>query len=169
MPVRVDDHRRGTPQAPVTLEMCGDYECPYTRQAHHVVRRLLDEVPDELCFVFRHVPLTQIHPHTEHAAEATEAAAAQGMFWEMHETLFAHQRALEDADLRRYAAELELNAEWFARDLETHAYAPQIAGCLFSGVQGTPTLYFNGHLLADGYDEETLHETISGAGSSPHA
>jgi protein-disulfide isomerase len=173
VPVRGEDHARGAPQAPVTLVMYGDYECPYTRAAYRVVQRLLDDVPDDLYFVFRHFPLTQIHPHAAHAAEAAEAAAAQGKFWEMHDALFAHQHALEDADLQRYAADLALDAARLAHDIATRAHAQRIAddvrSGLASGVQGTPTLYFNGHLHAGGHDMETLRATIAREGSSPHA
>ena len=90
VPVRLEDHARGTLQAPVTLVMYGDYECPYTRRAYRVVQRLLNDVPGELYFVYRHFPLIRIHPHAEHAAEASEVSAAQSMFWEMHDALFAH-------------------------------------------------------------------------------
>ncbi len=174
VPVHAGDHLRGAEGASATLVMFGDYECPYTRQAYHVVQRLLAAEPDQLRFVFRHFPLSSIHPHAEHAAETAEAAAAQGKFWEMHDTLFAHQHALEDADLRRYADDLALDAVWFTRDLETLAYSQRIAddvrSGLASGVRGTPTLYFNGHLHASGYDEATLRATIAqlagNAGSS---
>ena len=167
------DHTRGAEGAPATLVMYGDYECPYTRQAYRIVQRLLAEEPDALRFVFRHFPLTSIHPHAQHAAEAAEAAAAQGKFWEMHDTLFAHQHALDDADLRRYAEDLTLDAERFVREVSTQAHARRIAddarSGLASGVQGTPTLYFNDHLHGGGYDEATLRATIAQiAGNAGH-
>ncbi|HEX9057304.1 MAG TPA: thioredoxin domain-containing protein [Ktedonobacterales bacterium] len=164
VPVRVEDHARGTLQASVMLVMYGDYECPYTRRAYRVVQRLLNDVPGELYFVYRHFPLIRIHPHAEHAAEASEVSAAQSMFWEMHDALFAH----EDADVRRYAADLALDTERFANDLETRAFAPRIAVDVRSGlaseVQGTPMLDFNGRLHAGGYDEATLRATIARLG-----
>lgn len=175
-PVHESDHVRGVTTAPATLVMYGDYECPYTRQAYYVVQRLLADEPEHLRFAFRHFPLTSIHPHAEHASEAAEAVAAQSgeeAFWAMHDALFAHQRALEDADLVRYAQELGLDADRVARELGAHAYAPRIQedvrGGLASGVRGTPTLYFNGQLHAGGYDGTTLRATIHGiaAGAAP--
>lgn len=165
VPVHAGDHVRGAEDGAASLVMYGDYECPYTRQAYRVVQRLLTAEPGELRFVFRHFPLTGIHPHAQHAAEAAEAAAAQGRFWEMHDALFSHQHALEDADLRRYAEELALDADQFAGDFSSPAAVRRIAddvrSGLASGVQGTPTLYFNGHLHAGGYDEQTLRATIA--------
>lgn len=176
IPVHDSDHVRGVGTAPATLVMYGDYECPYTRQAYRVVQRLLAEVPEHLRFIFRHFPLTSIHPHAQHASEVAEAAAAQGgedAFWAMHDDLFAHQHALEDADLVRYAQELGLDADRLARELGAHAYARRIQedvrSGLASGVKGTPTLYFNGQLHAGGYDDDTLRATIQGlvAGAAP--
>jgi protein-disulfide isomerase len=165
VPVHAGDHARGAEDSAASLVMYGDYECPYTRQAYRVVQMLLTAEPDELRFVFRYFPLTGIHPHAQHAAEAAEAAAAQGRFWEMHDALFSHQHALEDADLRRYAEELALDADRFAGDFSSPATVRRIAddvrSGLASGVQGTPTLYFNGHLHAGGYDEQTLRATIA--------
>jgi len=164
MPVRAADHVRGAETAPVTLVIYGDYECPYTRQAYRAVQRVLPAAPDTLRFVFRHFPLTGIHPHAEHASEAAEAAAAQGTFWEMHDMLFAHQHALDDADLMRYAGDVGLDTERFGRALDTHAHVHRIQedvhSGLVSGVQGTPTLFFNGELHEGGYDEATLRATI---------
>lgn len=165
MPVSASDHARGAHAAPVTLVIYGDYECPYTRRAYRGVQSLLTDLPDQLRFVFRHFPLITIHPHAEHAAEAAEAAAAQEKFWEMHDALFDHQRALEDADLRRYAEDITLDVERFADDVGAHTYAQHILddlrSGLASGVQGTPTLYFNGQLHIGGYDDETLRATIA--------
>ena len=165
VPVHESDHVRGAETAPATLVLYGDYECPYTRQAYRAVQRLLSQEPDTLRFVFRHFPLTSIHPHAQHASEAAEAAAAQGRFWEMHDALFAHQHALEDADLERYAQEIGLDAERFARELGAHTYISRIQedvhSGLASGVQGTPTLYFNGHLHGGDYDDASLQATVA--------
>jgi protein-disulfide isomerase len=159
----------------VTLVLYGDYECPYTRQAYRVVQRLLADENGTLRFVFRHFPLTSIHPHAEHSAEAAEAAVAvkgEEAFWAMHDALFSHQHALEDADLVRYALELGLNGERVTDALQTRAYSRRIQedvrSGLASGVQGTPTLYFNGHQHAGSYDEPTMRATIArlAAGSS---
>ncbi|HEV2457241.1 MAG TPA: thioredoxin domain-containing protein [Ktedonobacterales bacterium] len=165
IPIHETDHVRGAETAPVTLLIYGDYECPYTRMAYRAVQRVLADEPDTLRFVFRHFPLTSIHPHAQHASEAAEAAAAQGKFWEMHDTLFGRQHALEDADLARYAQELGLDVERFTRALDAHAYASRIQEDVrsgrASGVQGTPTLYFNGQLHMRGYDDATLRATIA--------
>jgi protein-disulfide isomerase len=173
IPVQDKDHVRGAETAPVTLVIYGDYECPYTRQAYRAVQRVLAEEPDTLRFVFRHFPLTGIHPHAQHASETAEAAAAQGKFWDMHDALFSHQHALEDADLLRYTQELGLDTERVARELRAHTYAGRIEedvrSGLASGVRGTPTLYFDGHMHAGGYDDATLRATIAqlAAGASP--
>jgi protein-disulfide isomerase len=173
VPVNTTDHVRGAQEPPVTLVMYGDYQCPYTRMAYRAVQRVLADEPAALRFVFRHFPLTSIHPHAQHAAEAAEAAAAQGLFWEMHDVLFAHQHALEDADLARYTQELGLDGDWFARDLDAHAHANRIAqdvrSGLASGVRGTPTLYVNGELHVAGYDAGTLQATVAriAAGAPP--
>ena len=165
--VHAEDHVRGAHNAPAMLVGCGDYECPYTRRAYRVVQKLPDEMSDQLSFVYRHFPLTSIHPRAEHAAEAAEAAAAHGMFWEMHDTLFAHQHTLDDAGLRRYADDLELIAEQFEENLHTRTDAHRIAddarSGLASGVQRTPAPFFNGLLHPGGYDEETMCAAIAHA------
>jgi len=144
VPVGERDHVRGPASAEVTLVEYGDFECPYTRRARPVVRRLRQEFGDRLLFVFRNFPLTRIHPH----AEAAEAAAAQGHYWQMHDMLFDNQRALEDEDLRRYASELGLDMARFGRELAEHAHAHRVnedvSSGLKSGVWGTPTFFVDG-------------------------
>src|SRR5438105_12419476 len=105
-PVTADDHVQGPAEAEVTLLQYGDYECPYTRLSRHSIHALQREFPDTLRFVYRHFPLIEIHPHARAAALAAEAAGAQVDFWSMHEFLFEHQQALEEADLQRYALDL---------------------------------------------------------------
>src|SRR5260370_36887644 len=102
------DHIQGSPDGSIKLLEFGDYECPFCGEAHAIVREVQRRLGDDLLFAFRNFPLTQIHPHSEHAAEAAEAAAAQGNFWAMHDTLFENQTALEDEDLAEYAVELGL-------------------------------------------------------------
>jgi len=147
-PVGDRDHRRGPDDAPATLVVYGDYECPYTRRAQRDIDALLDRRPDRLRYVYRHFPLTRIHPHALRAAEAAEAAAAQGGFWAYHAVLFARQRALEPADLLRYAGELGLDAERVERELDAGTHAARVREDVRSGtaagVQGTPTLFLNG-------------------------
>ncbi|MFL5732594.1 MAG: DsbA family protein [Chloroflexia bacterium] len=159
-PVSERDHSQGTPEAAVTLVVYGDYECPYTRRALGVVRTIQPELGDDLRFVFRNFPLTDIHPHAMHAAEAAEAADAEGRFWEMHRYLFAHQQALEDSDLARYAVEVGLDANRFAHDLAAHSGKVRIVEDLHSGVnsgvQGTPTLFINGARHDASWEHDSL-------------
>jgi len=142
------DHVQGPTTAAVTLVLYGDYECPYTRLARLSVRRAQQQFGDRLRFVFRNFPLTHEHPHAQHAAEAAEIAAAHGTFWEMYETLFAHQSALEDADLVRYARDVRLDAEQFRSELDAHVRAARVLEDVESGKQsgvfGTPTFFVNG-------------------------
>src|ERR1700694_5156331 len=109
-PVSGRDHIRGPHNAEVSLVEYGDFECPYCRAAEPIVAGLIEALRGRLSVTFRHFPLSLVHPHARHAGEVAEAAAAQGKFWEMHDTLFARQDALGDADLLRYAAELSLDS-----------------------------------------------------------
>jgi protein-disulfide isomerase len=150
------EHADGPEDAPHVLLMYGDYECPYTRAAHLAVRGLQRAAggsergtrPPAFRYVYRHFPLRGIHPHAQAAAEAAEAAQAQGRFWAMHDHLFSHQRALEDDDLRRYAGEVGLDAARVARDLEGCVHAARVqrdvALGVAHGVHGTPTLFVDG-------------------------
>jgi formate-nitrite transporter family protein len=142
------DHIAGPGDAPVTLVEYGDFECPYCGMAYPIVKELQQRLGRRLRFVFRNFPLAESHPHAEHAAEAAEAAAEQGKFWEMHDTLYEHQRALEDADLVRYAEELRLDADRVARELEpgteTRRVREDFRSGVRSGVNGTPTFFVNG-------------------------
>src|SRR6266568_3752667 len=123
LPVGPRDHQQGPENAPVTLVEYGDYECPYCGEAYPIVKEIQRRLGDRLRFVFRNFPLTQSHPHAEHAAEAAEAAAVQGKFWEMHDTLFEHQQALDDTHLVHYAVALQLEQEKFEREMTEHVYA----------------------------------------------
>ncbi len=147
-PVSERDHAAGPDDAPVTLVEYGDYECPYCGMAYPIVKAAQRELGSQLRFVFRNFPLGEIHPHARHAAQTAEAAAAQGKFWEMHDMLFEHQDALEDADLVGYAEMLELDAERIARELEAGTYAKRVRddfrSGVRSGVNGTPTFFVNG-------------------------
>ena len=147
-PVSERDHTRGAAAAPITLVEYGDFECPYCRALAPIVDGLRQRLGGQLRFVFRHFPLTASHPHAFRAAQAAEAAGAQGAFWEMHDLLFARQAALTDEDLVAYAAELGLDAERFGRELREAVYAERvredIRTGMASGVTGTPTLYLDG-------------------------
>jgi protein-disulfide isomerase len=147
-PVSERDHVQGPATAPVTLVEYGDHECPYCRAAVPIVQELQRLLGDQLRFVFRHFPLTNVHPRAQHAAEAAEAAAAQGQFWEMHASLFQHQQALDHEHLVRYAADLGLDTERFQQALAEHSYADRVredyGSAIESSVDGTPTFYLDG-------------------------
>jgi Na+/H+ antiporter NhaA len=161
------DHIRGSASAPVTLVEYGDYECPYCGRAEVVVRELLDSFGDELRYVWRHLPLNDVHPHTQMAAEAAEAAAAQGAFWDMHDKLLAHQDRLTAPDLGRYAEELGLDVDRFWDDVRSRKHAPRVAEDVASadasGVAGTPSFFVNGMRHQGAYDIETLTEAVEKA------
>ena len=162
--ISAEDHAQGPADAAITLVQYGDYECPYTRLSRHSVHQLQREFPDSLRFVFRHFPLQEIHPHARAASAAAEAAARQTDFWTMHAYLFEHQQALEDADLKRYAVELGLDSDRFARDRTSPEVENRInrnlASGELSGVSGTPTFYVNGIRHDGGYDLESLRAAI---------
>ena len=154
------DHVRGSPAGPLIIEY-GDYECPYSRQAFHAIEQVEQQLGGNVRFAFRHFPLTGIHPHALAAAAAAEAAALQGWFWDMHELLFHRQKALEDGDLRGYAAQLGLDVSAFDRDRASTVVADRIRRDIDSGlasrqVLGTPTLFINGVVHRGGYDPPTL-------------
>jgi Na+/H+ antiporter NhaA len=160
------DHIRGPAEAPVTLVEYGDLECPYCGQAEPVIRELLSD-HGELRYVWRHLPLNDVHPHAQLAAEASEAAGAQGQFWEMHDTLLAHQGELELRSLLRYAEGLGLDLERFREHLRKRKGANRIAEDVetadMSGVSGTPTFFINGRRHYGAYDIATLQEAVHAA------
>jgi Na+/H+ antiporter NhaA len=157
------DHLRGPEDAPVTLVEYGDFECPYCGQAEPIVRELLADFGD-VRYVWRHLPLDDVHPRARLAAEAAEAAAAQGRFWEMHDLLLGHQDALRPKDLLRYAEDLGLDVERFADELHRHTHAARIADDVdaadLSGVTGTPTFFINGQRHHGAYDIATLSAAV---------
>src|SRR5918997_145442 len=167
-PVGDRDRVRGSWDAPVTLVEFGDYDCPFTVRAFSVVRGLRRRLGGRLRFVFRAFPLTRIHAHAQAAAEAAEAAAAQGRFWEMHDRLFEAHRRLGDADLRAYAEEIGLDVGRFRREMEEHAHAGRLRedlrSGLRSGVRGTPTFFINGIRHDAPNDFETLLAALDAAG-----
>ena len=164
------DHVQGPGSAPVTLVEYGDYECPYCGEAYPIVKEVQRRMGDRLLFVFRNFPITTSHPHAEQAAEAAEAAAAQGKFWEMHDLLYENQSHLEDDDLRRYAEQLGLELDAFDRDLAEHVHADRVHGDFMSGVRsgvnGTPTFYLNGTRYDDSYDAATLLDALERAAAA---
>jgi protein-disulfide isomerase len=159
------DHVRGEAGAPLILEY-GDYECPYSRQAFRSIERVERELSGRVRFAFRHFPLTQIHPHALSASAAAEAAAEQGRFWEMHDLLFHRQKALEENDLRMYAAEVGLDLDQFDRDRVADTIGARIVRDIASGdatglVRGTPTMFIDGVLYRGGYDPAAFIGTLA--------
>jgi protein-disulfide isomerase len=161
------DHIRGPKDAPVTLVEYGDYQCPYCAAAHPVVKALLEMEPDTVRFVFRHFPITTIHPLAEAAAEAAEAAGAQGIFWPMHDWIYEHQAELAPDVLLAGAQRIGLDTDRFAADVNAHRYEQKIREDFMSGVRsgvnGTPTFFINGARHDGGYDLESLLGAIETA------
>jgi len=157
------DHFRGPLEAPITLVEYGDFECPYCGQAEPVVRELLRDFGD-IRYVWRHLPLSDVHPRAQVAAEATEVADEQGAFWQMHDLLLDHQDRLTPDDLVRYADELGLDVGRFTSRLQEHAGAARVAEDVdsadLSGVSGTPTFFINGRRHYGAYDIDTLTKAV---------
>jgi Na+/H+ antiporter NhaA len=162
------DHLRGAPDAPLVLVEFGDFECPFCGRATGAVEEVRETLGDELLYVFRHLPLSDVHPHAELAAEAAEAAGRQGRFWEMHDRLYAHQDALGVTELLGHADALGLDVERFARDLESGecaaAVRDDVASAEASGAGGTPTFYIGGRRHTGAYDARTLIERLRAVG-----
>src|SRR5436190_24305593 len=159
------DHVRG-PSAGRLIVEYGDYECPYSRQAFREIERLERRLGGDLRFAFSHFPLADIHPHALAASAAAEAAALQDRFWQMHELLFHHQNALADRDLRRYAAELELDVPAFEVDRLDAAVIGRVDRDVQSGIAsgevlGTPTLFIDGAVHRGSYDAAALLEALA--------
>jgi diadenylate cyclase len=172
-PVGTTDHARGPKDAPVMLVKYGDYECPYCGEAHPVLKELQERVGEQVRFIFRHFPLDTVHPRARRAAQAAEAAASQGRFWEMHDLLYERQDDLGEEDLMRYAAELELDLRRFEEDLTNDDHAWRIEedrlGGDRAGVRGTPTLFVNGVRYSGRVDLDGLLAAVEGATSSSGA
>ncbi len=162
------DHFRGPIDAPVTVVEYGDFECPYCGRAEPVVRELLQEFGD-VRYVWRHLPLSDVHANAQLAAEAAEAAADQGAFWEMHDLLLEHQDALRPRDLISYAEQLGLDVDRFTMDMREHTGAARVADDVdsadLSGVSGTPTFFINGRRHYGAYDIAALSAAVRAAGA----
>ncbi|HTE06126.1 MAG TPA: thioredoxin domain-containing protein [Planctomycetota bacterium] len=164
-PVSGSDHRAGPEQAAVTLVEYGDFECPHCAAAQPIVHEVRRRLGDRLCFVFRHFPLSELHPHAERAAEAAEAAGAQGRFWEMQASLFAAQDALEDEDLAERAAALGLDVARFRAELHDGTHRSRVRkdfqSGVRSGVNATPTFFIDGVRHDGAWDAETLVRALT--------
>lgn len=163
-PVEADrDHIRGPADAHVTLVEYGDFECPYCGQAEPVIRELLSDFGD-LRYVWRHLPLNDVHPRAQLAAEASEAAGAQGAFWPMHDLLLEHQYELNAKDLVEYAEQLGLDVKSFTEDLTNSRWSERVAADIesadVSGVAGTPSFFVNGQRQVGAYDIATLSRAV---------
>jgi formate-nitrite transporter family protein len=163
-PVAELDHRRGSLDAPSVLVQFGDYECPSCKAVYPIIKQLLAEAGDQLCFVYRHFPLTDIHRHAELAAEAAEAAEVQRRFWDMHDLLYENSPALTMSDLLNYARELDLEVDRIRLEVRSHLFLSRVlenvGSGLQSGVKGTPTFFINGAPYDGGHDLESLLDAI---------
>jgi protein-disulfide isomerase len=159
------DHISGSADGSIRLLEYGDYECPFCGVAQPIVKEIQRRLGDDLLFAFRHFPLTNIHPRAEYAAEAAEAAGAQGNFWGMHDTLFENQTALEDEDLARYAIELGLDETRLIREVTSSVYRSRIREDFKSGVRGgvngTPTFFINGERYDGALDLKNLLNSLT--------
>jgi len=167
-PVGTSDHSIGPvgPQnSPLTLVEYGDYQCPFCRLAHTVVRRLFSSFGNDLRFVFRHFPLTEIHPHAFEAAVAAEAAGRQGKYWEMHDLMFENQERLDTESLLGYASDLDLDLERFAENLGSDVLKEKVLADITagtrSGVNGTPSFFINGYRYDGDWSYESLSRVLS--------
>ncbi|MGL4618016.1 MAG: DsbA family protein [Chroococcidiopsis sp.] len=160
VPISEREHVRGNIDASTKLLEYGDYQCSDCGYLHRTLLTIGQQLDENFCFVFRHFPQTQIHPQAQRAAEAAESAAAQGKFWQMHDTLFEHQHALEDSHLVEYANDLGLDIPQFLRDLSEHIYVNRINEDIKSGrnnhVISIPTLFINGDRYLGAWDLESL-------------
>jgi NhaA family Na+:H+ antiporter len=161
-PLGPEDHVRG--DGPLELVMYGDFQCPYCTAAQSILARVERRLAGRLRFAFRHLPITELHPDAQNAAEASEEAAAQGRFWEMHDRLYAARGQLDVADLVAYAGELGLDAERVRSALADHVHADRVrrdaAGAVAMGVRGTPTFFVNGELHEGAFDAGSLVEAL---------
>src|SRR6266850_2404205 len=167
LPVSQRDHIQGPATAAVTLVEYGDYQCSHCGHAHPIVKNVQEIMGSRMRFVFRNFPVSSIHPNAQHAAEAAEAAGAQGKFWEMHDYLFEHQDHLEDADLLKYAAKIGLDVVRFNENLQAHTFAARVREDMHSGVRsgvnGTPTFFINGIRHDGPWDIQSLTTALVAA------
>ena len=164
IPVDGDDHVQGTADAHVTLVEYGDYQCPGCGAAYPMVKAILNRLGTKLRFAFRNMPLSEIHPFAEMAAEAAEAAGAQGKFWEMHDGLYEHQAELGSELMSALAKRLHLDVPRFEQDLVSRKFRDHVKrdfmGGVRSGVNGTPSFFVNGHQHEGSYAFEDLVAAI---------
>src|SRR3981189_2493685 len=161
------DHFLGSEHARVTLIEYGDFECPSCKGAATTPKLLLERFPNKIRFIFRHFPMQEAHPHALMAAEASEAAAAQGKFWPMHDVLFQNQAHLKDKDLHRYAAALGLDMARYTAEMDDHIYLQRvrehIEGARRSHIRATPTFFLSGVVQDISFGMKGLHDAVASA------
>ena len=166
-PDKATDHIRGPASAPVTLIEYGDFECPMCYQAETALKIMFSHFDSQLRFVFRHFPLREVHPHAELAAEAAEAAGAQGKFWPMHELLFTRSQHLKEKQLMEYAEQIGMDLPRYRYEMNDHVYLQRVQehmqGARHLGVRSTPTFYVNGVFADVSFGLQHLHESIDKA------
>lgn len=159
-PLSAEDHVDGLDRAELELVMFGDFQCPYCTAAYPIVRRIRDQLSGRLLFAFRHFPLRDVHPDAQRAAEAAEAASAQGAFWGMHDAMYESRGALAREDLIHQATELGLDSDKFTEELDSSVHAPRVQrdvdSGLASGVTGTPGFFVGGRLYGGSFDAASL-------------
>lgn len=164
MPVTEIDHTIGPGDARTTLVEYADFECPHSRKAYKTIKKIIGKYEDDLCFVFRHFPLVDVHMHALRAAEAAEVAAVYHRFWEMHDRMFEHQDALDDESLVYFAESIGANSTELQVALRTARYVPRIERDLRSGIEShvgrTPTFFINGEMYVDSYEFDALSKAI---------
>ena len=167
VPPEPTDHLEGSEHARVTLVEYGDFECPSCKVAAATPKLLLERFPNKIRFIFRHFPLQDAHPHAQLAAEASEAAAAQGKFWPMHDLLFQNQAHLKDKDLYRYATDLGLDLARYTAEMDDHIYLQRVRehaeGGRRSHIRATPTFFLDGVVQDISFGMKALHDAVAGA------
>lgn len=167
LPPEPTDHTKGPEHARVTLVEYGDFECPSCKMAVPTPDLLLDRYPGKIRFIYRHFPLEEAHPHALAAAEASEAAAAQGKFWELHALLFQHQAHLKPKDLYRYAGEVGLDLVRYTAEMDDHIYLQKVrehvAGGRRSHIRATPSFFLDGVIQDVSYGMQGLHDAVEAA------
>jgi protein-disulfide isomerase len=167
VPVGKSDHWRGPESAPVTLLEYGDYQCPYCADVHPMIQSIARAMGVQLRFVFRHMPLNDVHPFAQYAAEAVEAAGAQGKFWEMHNGIYEQQPDLGSDLLHQLASALQLDIPRFQADLDARRFRPRVKrdfmSGMRSGVAGTPTFFINGRRYEGALDGGSLMSAVGRA------
>lgn len=161
------DHAQGPADAPVTLLEYGDYQCPYCADMNPMIKAIAKVMGTQMRYVFRHMPLLEMHPYAQHAAEAAEAAGAQGKFWEMHDAILQRQAELGTDLLHRLAKKIDLDVERFSADLEARQYRPRVKrdfmSGMRSGVAATPTFFINGRRYEGALEHAALLSAVGRA------